>query len=161
MAEWGTHYLDLSEETRQELLLYLGKNDETYEKRWTKMSEKRHFFSWNWSAFFAFTFWSVHRKMYYLSYGYLILYAISGLFTSSISDIANLVFSLLIAILFALFSNYFCFVNALTAIKKLKAEIPDRSERILYLHSHPGYSWPAFWIYLLIDIAVTAAINFI
>jgi hypothetical protein len=161
MAEWGTHYLDLNEETRQELLLYLGKNDETYEKRWTKMSEKRHFFSWNWSAFFAFTFWSAHRKMYYLSYGYLILFTLFGLLFSSIPDFANLVLNLLIGVLFALFSNYFCFLNALTAIKKVKAEIPDRSERIHYLQTHPGYSWPAFWIYLLIDLAVTIATSFI
>lgn len=161
MSEWGTHYLDLSEETRQELLLYIGKNDETYEKRWTKMSEKRRFFSWNWSALFVLTLWSAHRKMYYLSYGYLILYTLLHLIFSNIPDLVNLVLGLFFGVLFALFGNSFCFVNALTAIRKLKAEIPDHGDRLHYLRSHPGYSWFAFWLYLLVDIIIAIAASFI
>ncbi|MDN3954530.1 DUF2628 domain-containing protein [Sporolactobacillus laevolacticus] len=159
-TDWGVHYLDLDEDTRKELLIYLGKNDETYEKRWTKMSEKRRFFSWNWSAFFAVSFWSVHRKLYYLSYGYLAFWIVDSLFSDYVPVIVDYSICFGVGLLFTLFANYFCFLGSLRELNRLKQEIPDRNERLSYLHKNPGYSWKAFWIYFLIQTALMIILSF-
>ncbi|MCO7125423.1 DUF2628 domain-containing protein [Sporolactobacillus shoreicorticis] len=161
MSEWNTHYLDLSEETRQELLLYLGKHEDTYERRWTRMSDKKRSFSWHWPAFFVFTYWAAHRKMYMIAYGYLVISTILELIFKDLPNSFAWSFSLVVAIICALYSNHLCFLYSLKEIRTLKAQIPDRDERIHHLRTCPGYSWPAFWLFFVIDFGVTIILNFI
>ncbi|MCL1631651.1 DUF2628 domain-containing protein [Sporolactobacillus sp. CPB3-1] len=160
ITEWKTRFSELSDETKEELLIYVGKNSDVYERRWEQMDERKSLISWNWPSFFFFSYWAVHRKMYLWAYGYLIL---SNILDYALNDVPlglYICIFLPLSIISGLFGNQLYFLTALNALQKLKARIPDRIDRLDHLQSFPGYSWPAFWICFFIDIAVSMIFSY-
>lgn len=135
-------WAELDEETREEMLVFTGKRDEVYEKKWEKLSSKKSPISWNWAAFFLSLFWFTYRKMNVYAYVFLSIIVI-------VDVLSVLIFKKALPgstigpayIVLALFANKLYFDFALNKVKKLKNLYPDRDDRFEALRKRGGVSW--------------------
>ncbi|MYL64443.1 DUF2628 domain-containing protein [Bacillus hwajinpoensis] len=135
-------FTELDEETREEVLVFTGKRDQVYQKKWEKLSTKKSPISWNWAAFFLSLFWFTFRKMNLYAYVFLSIIVV-------VDVLSILIFKKALPgstigpayIVLALFGNKLYFDFALSKVKKLKNLYPDRDERIEALKKRGGVSW--------------------
>ncbi|WLD94434.1 DUF2628 domain-containing protein [Alkalihalobacillus sp. AL-G] len=156
------NFLDLDEETSEEVLEFVGRKADYYEKKWKRTSRWNSLFSWNWSPFFLGLFWFAFRKMN--GYAYLLLGILA------VADILSIIFLKQsmsrtnlagIFVMIALTANgaYFDFV--LKKVKRLKNLHPDREERLAVLRNQGGISWLHTMIFTLAIIIYSFSIIFI
>lgn len=152
----------LDEELREEVLEYTGKRSDVYEKKWSKLSNKKSQISWNWASFLFNLFWFAFRKMNIYAYsllGVIVLIDVLSIlyFKKTISGTSMGP----IFIAFALLSNKLYFDFVLKQVKKLKEKYPDRDERLAAIRKQGGVSWLRAILFVLIVFIYSFSIMFV
>ncbi|MCA0988516.1 tetratricopeptide repeat protein [Guptibacillus algicola] len=140
--EKDVKFNDLDEETREEVLEFAGKRAHVYEKKWSKLSNKKSPLSWNWATFFINLFWFAFRKMN--GYAYSILGAIAVIDVVAIITLKQALPTSSVGpafIVLTLLSNKIYFDFALKKVTKLQEQYPDREERLAVIRKRGGVSW--------------------
>ncbi|MCA1031265.1 DUF2628 domain-containing protein [Bacillus timonensis] len=146
------HFHDLDKETREEVLLFVGRKADVYQAKWEKLPNGKRSIpvSWNWAAFFLTLFWFSFRKMNGYAYAFIFAMAIvdiiSILLLKHAAPMAT--FSgILIAV--GLFGNQFYLQFAVKKVAKLKELFPNKKERRSMIVKRGGTSWVHFSAVLL------------
>lgn len=101
----------------EDLLSFVGKSKEYYEKVWTK----NKLLSWNWASFLFNFFWLIYRKMYLEFIIFFVSYRIYYTLTYSlISSNIKFIIDIFIIFLFGIFGNKIYFFSILRKLKKMK-----------------------------------------
>lgn len=143
------NFNQFDEEFKEELLLFVGRNADIYEKRWTKMGQRRNkMVSWHWPAFFVSPFWSGYRQCWPGVWIYLGLYIVDGLLDVwlpvKFAYYDQTMF--VVSVIYGLFSNYNYLNFAVQHIETMRQVEPDREKRKFELTEQGGPSVPKFWL---------------
>ena len=110
MTKGSERVFEWSEKTEDQLKIFVNENSDYYIKRWRPNSDKKIFFSWNWSAL-LFTFsWLIYRKMYFE-------FAVFLIITLPLAFFPNLFISMLSRILLASSVNCLYYKKAVKVIR--------------------------------------------
>ncbi|WLD92877.1 DUF2628 domain-containing protein [Alkalihalobacillus sp. AL-G] len=156
------NFLDLDEETREDVLEYVGRNKEYYEKKWGKISNRKSIFSWNWSSLILGLFWFGYRKMnvyVYLLLGIFVVLDILSIILFKRTTLSTELAGMFIVIGLIANKTYFDFV--LKKVQSLKNQYPNREERLLAIRKNGGVSWLCAIIFAFVLIIYTFSITFL
>ncbi|WP_100489302.1 DUF2628 domain-containing protein [Sporolactobacillus pectinivorans] len=153
---------DFADDLKEEILTYVGRNRDVYEKRWISMSRRNSIASWHWPACFVNIFWGAYRRMYIWVYVYFAMTTVVNLIPTDfvVTSIINAV-DLGVDLAFTICANYIYLNRAVKKVAELRKSIPDRDERLGYLRRNEGYSLGSFWIFFAVFWAVVIISVFI
>lgn len=154
------HEVDFSDDQkREELKIFVGDKFGYYFSKWI-MFENGKWVSFNVAAFFLGLMWLLYRKMY-LEVGIILgLFLVEGIIIDFIFvidslnyQIANLVSSIVYAILIPLSANYLYLKSAERKIAKLKTKAYSQEELLERISEKGGTSIAAVFLYTTLCIA--------
>ena len=159
------HIEDLDTETLEEVMEFVGKNKDTYRKKWSKFKygKKGAQFSWNWAAFIFGFFWFAYRKMNvyaYLFFGVITIIDVLFLITTKQTSTNNSSFFGVFLII-ALLGNQSYLEFVVKKVNKLKEQYPNKDERLKLIKKRGGISWINVLIFILAMVVYAFAISIV
>jgi hypothetical protein len=159
-----TRLLELNEETQEEVLTFVGKKRDTYEKKWRHLSRDKSGMnlSWNWAAFVFGFFWFAYRQMTTYAYGFLgAIFFIDVLLIIISKEPRSIVSYTGAYIVIAMLANQLYLNAVFKKVEKLKAQYPDRKERIEVIKKIGRVSWTHVLLYIIVFTIYMYTISFL
>jgi Protein of unknown function (DUF2628). len=148
---------------KDDLRVFVGPRVDTYIKRWTAMGHRKNkMISWHWPAFFVEGGWAGYRQTMTWAWVYIGITVIFKLIqdvTHLSAGIFNLATTLLLSIVYALFSNYLYLDYAVKRVTEIRQAYSDPNTRQNVLKKDGGVRWSKFWLFLGILIIIDIALS--
>lgn len=159
------NFNDFDNGFKEEILDFVGHNQDIYDRRWTNMGNRRNkLLSWHWPTFFVNSLWAGYRQHLNLAWIYLGIDIVFGLIDWIVPYLwlvwIDLLISLILSMFFALFSNYAYLQFVVKKVEDMRKTIPDREKRLAALKAAGGVRWSQFWLVLAISVVIKIMINF-
>lgn len=163
MMRKGLNFNEFDDQFKEEILIFVGRNQDIYEKRWVNMGNRSNkILSWHWPAFFIDSLWAGYRQDLNLAWIYLGINTVFGLIDLFVSrpwlDYSG---SFILSVVFAVCSNYAYLQFAVKKVEDMRKKIPDREARLDSLEAAGGVRWGQFWLVLVINVTVKIIVGFI
>ncbi|WLR42050.1 DUF2628 domain-containing protein [Bacillus carboniphilus] len=154
-------FAELDEEMTEEVLLFVGKNKETYQKKWEKLSQKgKSKVSWNWASFLLGLFWMAFRKMNTYAYSFLAMFVTLDIFFLLSANQTIPSGSLIgVFVVIGMMSNQMYLDHVVRSVNKLRESYPNREERLKEISKRGGASWINAIVYVIVFFTVYTLVD--
>ncbi|ACD66875.1 MAG TPA: DUF2628 domain-containing protein [Sulfurihydrogenibium sp.] len=131
----------MTQQEREELRIFVGKNADYYISKWEEISENK--ISWNWAAFFFGLLWFGYRKMYPHAFGFMIFSLILQTIQIKMNTDPLIIglTNLAISTFIGMFGNYLYYEYAKSKVQEIKSKIIDEKNLYIELARQGGASY--------------------